>query len=120
MFTRMKQASRVLRNLTSQTRASLRTTGRAGFPIFSTTIEANHVAKRTSAATRPSSRMNEEEKRHVLRFARDPNSDERIAASLAPSIYGQKHVKRALAMAMFGGCSKDVDGKHRIRGDVRT
>jgi len=52
--------------------------GRAGFPIFSTTIEANHVAKRTSAATRPSSRMNEEEKRHVLRFARDPNSDERI------------------------------------------
>mmetsp|Transcript_30072 Transcript_30072/g.98389 ORF Transcript_30072/g.98389 Transcript_30072/m.98389 type:complete len:547 (+) Transcript_30072:242-1882(+) len=94
--------------------------GRAGFPIFSTTIEANHVAKRTSAATRPSSRMNEEEKRHVLRFARDPNSDERIAASLAPSIYGQKHVKRALAMAMFGGCSKDVDGKHRIRGDVNV
>ena len=40
------------------------------------------------------------------------------AASLAPSIYGQQHIKRALAVAMFGGCSKNVDGKHRIRGDV--
>lgn len=40
------------------------------------------------------------------------------AASLAPSIYGQKLVKRALTMAMFGGCCKNVDGKHRVRGDV--
>jgi len=94
--------------------------GRVGFPIFSTTIEANHVAKRTSATTRTISKMNEEEKRHVLRFARDPKAVDRIAASLAPSIYGQQHIKRALAVAMFGGCSKNVDGKHRIRGDVNV
>jgi DNA replication licensing factor MCM2 len=47
-----------------------------------------------------------------------PNTLKFQAASLAPSIYGQQHIKRALAVAMFGGCSKNVDGKHRIRGDV--
>jgi DNA replication licensing factor MCM2 len=40
--------------------------------------------------------------------------------SLAPSIHGHKHVKSALALALFGGCSKNVDGKHRIRGDVNV
>jgi len=27
-------------------------------------------------------------------------------------------VKTALALAMFGGVSKDIDGKHKIRGDI--
>jgi DNA replicative helicase MCM subunit Mcm2 (Cdc46/Mcm family) len=40
--------------------------------------------------------------------------------SFAPSIYGQSHIKLALVLAMFGGCSKNVDGKHRIRGDVSS
>lgn len=26
--------------------------------------------------------------------------------------------KQALAMAIFGGCPKNIDGKHRVRGDV--
>jgi len=41
-------------------------------------------------------------------------------SSLAPSIYGLKLVKRALAMSVFGGCSKNVDGKHCVRGDVNV
>jgi len=39
-------------------------------------------------------------------------------ASLAPSIYGLGFAKRALAMAIFGGCPKNIDGKHRVRGDA--
>mmetsp|Transcript_26837 Transcript_26837/g.82546 ORF Transcript_26837/g.82546 Transcript_26837/m.82546 type:complete len:86 (-) Transcript_26837:1430-1687(-) len=64
--------------------------------------------------------MDGEEKRRALRFAREPNAASQIALSLAPSIHGQKHIKRALALALFGGCSKNIDGKHRIRGDART
>lgn len=29
-------------------------------------------------------------------------------------------MKMALAMAMFGGVSKDIQGKHRIRGDINV
>lgn len=90
-----------------------------GLPVFSTTIEANHVAKKNT--TRPVlPYLSEEERRSILRLARDPRVYELIIASVAPSIYGLKMVKRALAMAMFGGCSKNVDGKHRVRGDVNV
>jgi DNA replication licensing factor MCM2 len=52
--------------------------GRAGFPIFSTTIEANHVAKRALATEHGCFQMDSEEKRHALRFARDPKAVHRI------------------------------------------
>lgn len=39
---------------------------------------------------------------------------------MAPSIYGHRNVKIALAMALFGGQPKDVAGKHRIRGDINV
>jgi len=95
-------------------------TGKAGFPIFSTTIEANHVAKRIPAAPFGLLKIDGEEKRHILRFARDPKIVNLLIISFAPSIYGQSHIKLALVLAMFGGCSKNVDGKHRIRGDVNV
>ncbi|EGB03633.1 hypothetical protein AURANDRAFT_33730, partial [Aureococcus anophagefferens] len=90
-----------------------------GFPIFSTTIEANHVSKKSTNTGPPLLQIDEGERRSILRLAREPKIHSLIAISLAPSIYGQKHVKRALAMSMFGGCSKNVDGKHRVRGDAR-
>ena len=40
--------------------------------------------------------------------------------SIAPSIYGYPFIKKALALAMFGGEAKDVGGKHRIRGDINV
>lgn len=91
---------------------------RAGFPIFSTTIEANHVAKKSITTKDAFSCLSEEEKRIILRLARNPRIQEQIVSSLAPSIYGLKLVKRALAMSVFGGCSKNVDGKHCVRGDA--
>ncbi len=32
----------------------------------------------------------------------------------------QRHVKMAVAMALFGGCPKNVNNKHRIRGDINV
>jgi len=40
---------------------------------------------------------------------------------MAPSIYGHRHVKTALALSLFGGCHKDGGqgtGMHRVRGDI--
>ncbi|KAG1671758.1 DNA replication licensing factor mcm2 [Nymphon striatum] len=44
--------------------------------------------------------------------------DEIIAASMAPSIYGHEDIKRALAMALFGGKAKNPGQKHKVRGDI--
>ncbi len=43
-----------------------------------------------------------------------------IVASIAPSIYGHDSVKRAIALALFGGEPKDPGHKHKIRGDINV
>lgn len=38
--------------------------------------------------------------------------------SIAPSIYGHDDIKRAIALSLFSGVPKNIQGKHQIRGDV--
>ncbi|RYH31681.1 hypothetical protein EON65_02215 [archaeon] len=48
---------------------------------------------------------------------------ERIIKSIAPSIYGHRHVKTAVALSLFGGCAKQGGagaGSHRVRGDINV
>ena len=42
------------------------------------------------------------------------SAGERIIDSIAPSIYGHRNIKAAIAMALFGGQEKHV-GSHRLR-----
>ncbi len=91
---------------------------RGGFPIFSTQIEANHVLKQESRMSAHA--LTDADKVELQNMARDPRIAKRIIASIAPSIYGHKHIKQCVAMALFGGCAKDVNGKHRIRGDINV
>ena len=88
-----------------------------GFPIFSTIIEANHLKRLREIE---SDELLDEEKRQIKELASDPNVGRLIRNSIAPSIYGHEDIKTALALAMFGGESKDVGGKHRIRGDINV
>ncbi|KAL3916765.1 MAG: hypothetical protein SGPRY_006679 [Prymnesium sp.] len=45
----------------------------------------------------------------------DPALSQRIISSIAPSIWGHDDIKTCIALSMFGGVGKDVNGKHRIR-----
>jgi DNA replication licensing factor MCM2 len=53
-------------------------------------------------------------------IGKQPNVGKKIVNSIAPSIYGHQFVKKALALAMFGGMPKDIGGKHKIRGDINV
>lgn len=44
---------------------------------------------------------------------------ERLAVSIAPSIYGMLDVKKALLLQMFGGVTKSLNGA-RFRGDINV
>lgn len=91
---------------------------KSGFPVFSTFINANHVSKREDASS--ASNLSESDVRQILELSRDPKIGERIVQSIAPSIFGHDFSKTALAMALFGGVPKNVNDKHRIRGDVNV
>lgn len=88
-----------------------------GFPIFSTIVEANYLRRLREIE---SDELLEEEKMKIRQLSKRPDIGKLIRNSIAPSIYGHHNVKTALALAMFGGESKDVAGKHRIRGDINV
>jgi DNA replication licensing factor MCM2 len=89
---------------------------KSGFPVFGTVIEANCVQKKSGVHN---TGLSDEDKRLIKDLSRDPKIGERIIRSIAPSIYGHRHVKTAVALSLFGGCAKESgNGTHRIRGDI--
>jgi len=88
---------------------------KTGFQVFDTQIDANHVCRKEDLSSTKNLTIGDKEK--ILELARDPMIGDRIARSIAPSIYGHKHVKTAIAMSLFGGVAKNINNKHRIRGD---
>jgi len=90
---------------------------KSGFPVFATLIEANYVQKKEDADLRA---LTDEDQREIIRLSKEPKIRQMIIDSIAPSICGHQDIKTALALSMFGGQSKDVGGKHRIRGDINV
>lgn len=90
---------------------------RTCFPVFRTEIQAVHVHRKGDVKL---IEITEDRQQEILKLSQDPNIRERLIASMAPSIYGMKHVKTAILTSIMGGQSKITSGKHRIRGDINT
>lgn len=100
-----------------------------GFPVFATIIEANAVRRREGAQKAMNGEVDqgldifswtEEEEREFRKLARERGVIEKVISSIAPSIYGHKDIKTAVACSLFGGVPKNVNGKHSIRGDINV
>jgi len=93
------------------------TNARTCFPVFKTEVQAVHVHRRGDVKL---IEITEDKQKDILELSEQPNIRERFIASMAPSIYGMKHVKTAIATSIMGGQPKITAGKHRIRGDINT
>lgn len=89
-----------------------------GFPVFATVIIANHLLVKDSKQVVSS--LTDEDVQIIQRLSKEPRVAERIINSIAPSIYGHNYVKRSLALALFGGESKNPGEKHKLRGDINV
>ncbi|KAK7348042.1 hypothetical protein VNO80_22591 [Phaseolus coccineus] len=89
-----------------------------GFPVFATVVEANYVTKKQDLFS--AYKLTQEDIAEIENLSKDPRIGERIVKSIAPSIYGHDDIKTAIALAMFGGQEKNVEGKHRLRGDINV
>lgn len=72
---------------------------------------------KTSAEEKPKDVFKALKKIEELRNEKDLY--EKLASSIAPSIYGMLDVKKALLLQMFGGVTKTLNGS-RFRGDVNV
>ncbi|GFE54878.1 DNA replication licensing factor [Babesia ovis] len=106
------------------------------FPVLKTELEAVAVEVETNQSAQED--LTEEDIQHIKKLAKDPCIRERLIASIAPAIFGQKAAKTAICCALFGGVGKgsgahrgDVnpnaglaainpESSHRIRGDINV
>ncbi len=58
--------------------------------------------------------ISDEEERQIRELAKDPEIFEKIASSIAPSIYGHEEIKRAVTLQLFGGTM----GKRLVDGGI--
>ncbi|CAB4414153.1 unnamed protein product [Rhizophagus irregularis] len=87
-----------------------------GFPVFATVIEANYIVKREDFYS--TYKLTGEDREQLKNLAEDPKIAQKIYKSIAPSIYGHEDIKRAIALSLFGGVAKNIQDKHRLRGDI--
>ncbi|KZT44562.1 putative CDC46-cell division control protein [Sistotremastrum suecicum HHB10207 ss-3] len=75
----------------------------------------------SSAAASPfGARWSPEEEEEFAQMAASPGFYERFAKSVAPSIYGNLDIKKAVTCLLFGGSKKVLPDGMRLRGDINV
>jgi len=60
----------------------------------------------------------EQEEEIFKSMSKDPNICEKIYRSIAPGIFGNEEVKKAIACMLFGGSRKHLPDQTLLRGDI--
>ena len=64
--------------------------------------------------------LTEEEAEEVNRMRRDPQLYSKLVSSVAPAVFGQLDVKRAVLLMLFGGVHKTTHEGISLRGDINV
>lgn len=70
--------------------------------------------------TKMEANFTDEEEEEFLNLSRNPNLYEIFANSIAPSIYGNADIKRAVACLLLGGSKKILPDSMKLRGDINV
>lgn len=65
-------------------------------------------------------RMTPEERNEMMRMKHQPRLYQRLANSIAPTVFGHDDVKRAVLLMLFGGVHKKTNEQIRLRGDINV
>lgn len=84
--------------------------------LFKTVIIANALHKLSKEST--DLRRTAGDVRNIRAFAKRPDCFSLLSRSLAPAIYGHKHIKQALALLLIGGLEHNLENGTHIRGDI--
>ncbi|MEK6908935.1 MAG: minichromosome maintenance protein MCM [Nanoarchaeota archaeon] len=83
---------------------------------FDLAIEANNAIPLEE--TFDDLEVNEKDEEEIRKIASDPKAFEKLASSIAPSVYGFKEVKEAILLQLFSGVKKKRSDGGNTRGDI--
>ena len=91
-----------------------------GSATFSTLILANNVIMLSSKSVGgiAQAAITDTDIRNIHKIAKKKNLFQLLSQSLAPSIYGHDHIKKAILLMLLGGMEKNLDNGTHLRGDI--
>ena len=91
-----------------------------GSATFRTLILANNVIMLSSKAGGgiAHSAITDTDIRNINKVSKKKNVFELLSQSLAPSIYGHDHIKKAILLMLLGGMEKNLENGTHLRGDI--
>lgn len=92
----------------------------SGSSTFRTLIIANNIIQLSSKSGGgiAQATITDTDIRNINKLSKKKNVFELLSQSLAPSIYGHDHIKRALLLMLLGGMEKNLDNGSHLRGDI--
>ncbi|QLG73367.1 hypothetical protein HG535_0E04510 [Zygotorulaspora mrakii] len=87
---------------------------------FRTLIIGNTVYPLHARSTGVSARqtLSDNDIRNINKLSKRTDIFDVLAQSLAPSIYGHEHIKRAVLLMLMGGVEKNLENGSHLRGDI--
>jgi replicative DNA helicase Mcm len=79
-------------------------------------IEANYVE--LAEEDIEDIKISKEDEKEILELSKDPKLYDKLVNSLAPSIYGNKEIKEAILLQLFGGTPLELPDGTNIRGNI--
>ncbi|PJF17529.1 DNA helicase [Paramicrosporidium saccamoebae] len=86
-----------------------------GYQLDSETVSSHSNASRDRNVT-----FTENDEREMIAFSRQADLYERFSRSIAPSIFGNDDIKKAICCLLFGGSRKMLPDRIRLRGDINV
>lgn len=88
--------------------------------LFKTVILANNVVMLSSKSGGgiASATITDTDIRNINKIAKKKNLFDLLSQSLAPSIYGHGHIKKAILLMLLGGQEKNLENGTHLRGDI--
>lgn len=92
----------------------------SGSSTFRTLIMANNVIilSSKSGGGIAQATITDTDIRNINKVSKKKNVFELLSQSLAPSIYGHDHIKKAILLMLLGGMEKNLDNGTHLRGDI--
>lgn len=92
----------------------------SGSSTFRTVLLANNIIQLStkSGGGIAQATITDTDIRNINKVAKKKNVFDLLSQSLAPSIYGHDHIKKAILLMLLGGVEKNLDNGTHLRGDI--